>query len=72
MSLARQPEVISLDPQLLHDVIENIRLVGRATGAEERADEIAEGMETRVEAVRAALPTPTRSPACSMWSGPIP
>ena len=51
MSLAKKPEVLSLDPQLLHDVIDNIRLVGRATGAEERADEIAEGMESRVEAV---------------------
>ena len=52
MSLARQPEVLSLDPQLLHDVINNIRSVGRATGAEERADEIAEGMEARIEAVK--------------------
>ena len=72
MSLARQPEVLSLDPQLLHDVINNIRSVGRATGAEERADEIAEGMEARIEAVKIRAATPTPSPACCMWSGPTP
>ena len=53
MSLAKQPEVLSLDPQLLGDVINNIRTVGRATGAEEKADVIAEGLEARVEAVAA-------------------
>ena len=51
MSLARPPEVISLDPQLLGDIVGNVRLLGRATGAEERADEIAEDMEARIEAV---------------------
>ena len=53
MSLNKQPEVISLDPQLLGDIIENVRMLGRATGAEERADEIAEDMEARIEAVTA-------------------
>ncbi len=73
MSLDKQPEVISLDPQLLGDVIENIRMVGRATGAEERADEIAEGMEARIEAVKArAADADTRPSVLHVeWADPL-
>ena len=73
MSLAKQPEVISLDPQLLHDVISNIRMVGRATGAEERADVIAEGMEARIEAVKARAADADTSPSVLHveWADPL-
>ena len=73
ISLARQPEVISLDPQLLGDVIENIRMVGRATGAEERADEIAEGMEARIEAVKARAADADAKPSVLHveWADPL-
>ena len=73
MSLARQPEVLSLDPQLLGDVINNIRTVGRATGAEERADEIAEGMEARVEAVKARAADADTKPSVLHveWADPL-
>ena len=73
MSLARQPEVISLDPQLLGDVIQNIRMVGRATGAEERADEIAEGMEARIEAVKARAADADTKPSVLHveWADPL-
>ena len=73
LSLNKQPEVISLDPQLLGDVIENIRMVGRATGAEERADEIAEGMETRIEAVTARAADADTKPSVLHveWADPL-
>ena len=73
LSLAKQPEVISLDPQLLGDVIENIRMVGRATGAEERADEIAEGMEARIEAVTARAADADTKPSVLHveWADPL-
>ena len=73
MSLARQPEVISLDPQLLGDIIENVRMLGRATGAEEKADEIAEGMEARIEAVRVkAADADTRPSVLHVeWADPL-
>ena len=51
LGLPKQPEVLSLDPQLLGDVINDIRKVGKATGAEATAEEIASGMEARVDAV---------------------
>ena len=73
MSLNKQPEVISLDPQLLGDVIENIRMVGRATGAEERSDEIAEGMEARIEAVKARAADADTKPSVLHveWADPL-
>ena len=73
MSLSKQPEVISLDPQLLGDVINNIRTVGRATGAEEKADEIAEGMEARIEAVKAKAADADTKPSVLHveWADPL-
>ena len=73
MSLARQPEVISLDPQLLGDIIENVRMLGRATGAEEKADEIAEDMEARIEAVTARAADADTKPSVLHveWADPL-
>ena len=73
LSLAKQPEVLSLDPQLLGDVIRNIRAVGRATGAEERADEIAEDMEARIAAVKLRAAAADTSPSVLHveWADPL-
>ena len=40
-----------MDPQYVGDVLEDIRRVGRATGAEERAESMAAGMQARLDAV---------------------
>ena len=73
MSLAKQPEVISLDPQLLGDIIENIRMLGRATGTEDKADKIAADMEARIEAVtvRAADADSKPSVLHVEWADPL-
>ena len=73
MSLNKQPEVISLDPQLLGDIIENVRMLGRATGAEERAGEIAEDMEARIEAVAARAADADTKPSVLHveWADPL-
>ena len=49
--MAKQPEVISLDPQYLEDILEDIRRVGRATGAEETAETITSRLQERIDAV---------------------
>ena len=73
MSLARKPEVISLDPQLLGDIVENIRMLGRATGAEDKAENIAADMEARIEAVaqRAADADSKPSVLHVEWADPL-
>ena len=73
MSLAKQPEVISLDPQLLGDIIGNVRMLGRATGAEQKADEIAEDMEARIEAVAARAADADTKPSVLHveWADPL-
>ncbi|HWD55859.1 MAG TPA: cobalamin-binding protein [Acidimicrobiales bacterium] len=45
-------EVVSLDPASLDDVIECVEQVGRATGTEKVAAELAAGLRRRLEAVR--------------------
>ena len=47
----KEPEVLSLDPQYLGDVLEDVRRVGRATGAEAVADDVTARMQERIDAV---------------------
>ena len=56
-NLNKQPETLSLDPQYLGDVLEDVRRVGRATGTEYIAEAVTGRMQARIDAVtgRAAL-----------------
>ena len=49
--MSKQPEVLSLDPQYLEDILEDVRRVGQATGAEAVADEVTGRMQERIDAV---------------------
>ena len=51
VSLAKEPQVLSLDPQYIGDVLEDIRRVGRATGTEATADNVASRMQERIDVV---------------------
>ena len=51
MELTKEPEVISLDPQYVSDVLEDIKRIGRATGAEEAAASLTGRMQSRIDAV---------------------
>ena len=51
MKLSKEPQVISLDPELLGDVLEDIRRVGRATGKEEAAESLTGRLQARIDAV---------------------
>ena len=51
MHLPKEPEVISVDPQYVSDVLEDIRRIGRATGAEEAAESLTRKMQARIDAV---------------------
>ena len=43
--------MLSLDPQYLGDVVNDVRRVGQAAGAGEQADSLASGIQARIDAV---------------------
>ncbi|HCP23777.1 MAG: hypothetical protein FI717_05035 [SAR202 cluster bacterium] len=51
VGLAKEPEVLSLDPLHIGDVVEDLNRLGRATGTEAKAQEITAGLTARIEAV---------------------
>lgn len=65
--------VIALNPETLHDVIENIRLVGRATGTETRASEVADGMQEQINAITKRSKEAKNRPSVAhiVWYDPI-
>ena len=64
-------QVVSLDPKSMEEVLETLVTVGRATGTEERARELVDGLRDRVERVRrAAVRLPSIRTLCLEWSEP--
>ncbi len=69
--LGCQAEVVSLDPGSLGDVIECLVTVGRVTGTEERAIELASALRHRLDAVREAVSGRRRPRTFPLeWSDP--
>jgi iron complex transport system substrate-binding protein len=69
--LGCRSQVISLDPNSIDDILEGIRVVGRATGTDQRADEVAEALRARVNAVRRrAAGLPSIRTLVLEWSDP--
>ncbi len=53
--LGCQAEVLSLDPSSLDEVLEGVLQVGKAAGAEPRAEEVVAGLRERLTGVQAAV-----------------
>ena len=51
LTLNKSPQVISLDPELLGDVLEDIRRVGRATGKDVLAESVTGQLQVRIDSV---------------------
>ena len=64
---------MSLDPQYLGDILEDIRRIGRATGAEEAATSITARLQERIDAVgeRAAQATSKPKVLHLEWVDPL-
>ena len=64
---------MSLDPQYLGDILEDIRRIGRATGAEETATSITARLQERIDAVgeRAAQATSKPKVLHLEWVDPL-
>ncbi|MCH7713952.1 MAG: ABC transporter substrate-binding protein [Chloroflexi bacterium] len=73
MSLSKEPKVISLDPQYIADILQDIRTVGAATGTEDKAEEITGRMQARIDAVsaRASLAAAKPKVLSLEWIDPL-
>jgi len=70
--LEGETEVISLEPNLLHDVLDNINLVGEKTGRKEVANRVTERLKNRIARVVQETQTVRRRPRvyCMEWIDP--
>ena len=73
MGLAKEPEVLSLDPLHIADVVEDLNRIGRATGTEAKASEITEGLTARIEAVAERAKDVDKQPSVLHveWADPV-
>lgn len=65
--------VISLNPASIRDVMDNIRLVGKATWADDEAAVVVGEMQTRIDAVKTAVAGADTTPTVvhMVWNDPI-
>jgi iron complex transport system substrate-binding protein len=69
--LGTTAEVLSLDPKDLGDILAGIENVGRATGTEDRANELTGSLRERIETVKGtAARLPTIRAFCMEWLDP--
>lgn len=73
MGLAKEPEVLSLDPLHIADVVEDLNRIGRATGTEAKAVEITQGLTARIEAVAERAKDVDKQPSVLHveWADPV-
>lgn len=71
--LTKTPQILSLDPQYVGDVLNDIRRVAAATGTSARGEEIVAGLQTRIDAVtRRAAQATTRPRVLHLeWAEPV-
>ena len=72
-SLARKPQIISLAPAKLSDVLRDIESVGEATGKKREAEVLVRGLKQRIERVRERTSSSDLRPrvACLEWLDPL-
>ncbi|MGE3539840.1 MAG: cobalamin-binding protein [Candidatus Tectimicrobiota bacterium] len=73
LQLPRTPQILSLDPQYIGDVLNDIRRVAAATGTEARGEAIVAGLQARIDAVarRAAQATHRPRVLHLEWAEPV-
>ena len=68
--LEGKPQILSLEPRSLSDVLDNILLVGRMTSSEPRARALVKQLRARIDAVRARAVQSRPRVACLEWLDP--
>lgn len=72
-TLAKKPKIVSLTPNCLTDVMDDVARVGEATGQRHIAERVVEELEQRISSVREQAATSSARPrvACLEWFDPI-
>src|SRR3982074_2529291 len=69
--LGSSPQLVSLEPESLEDVFQNILFVGRLVGRHDAAEEVCESLRRRVATVEQRVAgRPPRSVVCLEWVDP--
>lgn len=69
--LGSSPQLVSLEPESLEDVFQNILVVGRLVGRIETAEHLCESLRQRVAAIRQRVAgRPRRTVVCLEWVDP--
>ncbi len=73
VQLDRPPQVVSLDPGSMEDVLGNITTVGEFAGVSQKADSVVRGLRDRIDGVRALVSGAAARPtvACIEWLDPL-
>ncbi|MBC8279505.1 MAG: ABC transporter substrate-binding protein [Chloroflexi bacterium] len=68
-----EPEILTIRPSFLADVIQNIRIIGTAAGEGQQANELADSLQTRIQRVRDDAPQNGSRPRvlCLDWLDPL-
>jgi len=71
--LPKKPQVVSLNPTSLGDVLEDMLTVGRVTGTSERAQAAVSALRQRIDAIRQQAAKAITRPRvfCLEWMGPL-
>jgi iron complex transport system substrate-binding protein len=72
-ALAKKPKIVSLTPNCLTDVLDDVARVGEATGQRHKAERLVQGLEQRISSVREQAAGSSARPrvACLEWFDPI-
>ena len=72
-NLPHKPEVLSLDPHSLADVVTDVEAVGKAAGVEDRATRLAVSLRERMDRVASLAATADTQPrvVCLEWLDPL-
>lgn len=72
-TLAKKPQIVSLTPNCLNDVLSDVLRVGEATGQSQKAEQVIGDFEQRISAVREKVAKSSARPrvACLEWFDPV-
>jgi iron complex transport system substrate-binding protein len=70
--LGKKPEIISLEPKILGEILDTILIIGEATGTYEKAKDVTESLRKRIETIGSLLGDERDRPRvfCLEWLDP--